>query len=148
VGDQPWIGNALSGGSWENRREPSHRLIIKSRGRVFIVLVDEIDWIEACANYVRLHLTGRDSHLFRQPISKIAEQLDSSRFVRIHRSYIVNVNRIRELQPCNSGEFIVSLRDGKELPCSRSYRHVLRALYSPGWEGLRTSKSLPSPSQL
>ena len=134
AGEQAWIGNALSGDFWQNRPESHDRLIIRSRGRVIIVLMDEIDWIEASANYVRLHLTGKDSHLFRQPISKIAEQLDSARFIRIHRSFIVNVSRIRELQPCNSGEFIVSLRNGKELPCSRSYRHVLRALYSPGLE--------------
>ena len=131
AGDHVWIGNAVNGESWQSKREPSDRLIIKSRGRVIIVLIDEIDWVEASANYVRLHLSGKDAHLFRQPISKLAEQLDSARFVRIHRSYIVNVSRIRELQPCNSGEFIVLLRNGKELPCSRSYRHVLRALYSP-----------------
>ena len=131
AGDHVWIGNAVNAESWQSKHEPSERLIIKSRGRVIIVLIDEIDWVEASANYVRLHLSGKDAHLFRQPISKLAEQLDSARFVRIHRSYIVNVSRIRELQPCNSGEFIVLLRNGKELPCSRSYRHVLRALYSP-----------------
>ena len=129
--DHVWIGNAVNSQPWQSRHEPSERLIIKSRGRVIIVLVDEIDWVEASANYVRLHLFGKDAHLFRQPISKLVEQLDSARFVRIHRSYIVNVSRIRELQPCNSGEFIVLLRSGKELPCSRSYRHVLRALCNP-----------------
>ena len=56
-------------------------------------------------------------------------QLDSTRFIRIHRSFIVNVSRIRELQPCNSGEFIVLLQDGKELPCSRTYRRALQGLY-------------------
>jgi len=132
VGDQVWMGRVVTGDPLENGHQPNDRLIIKSGGRVIFVPVNDIDWIEAQANYVRLHLTGRDSHLFRQPISKIAERLDSSRFIRIHRSFVVNVSRIRELQPCNSGEFIVSLRDGKELPCSRSYRHVLRALYSPG----------------
>jgi len=131
AGDHVWIGNAVTGESWQSRHEPSERLIIKSRGRVIVVLVDEIDWVEASANYVRLHLSGKEAHLFRQPISKLVEQLDSARFVRIHRSYIVNVSRIRELQPCNSGEFIVLLRSGKELPCSRSYRHVLRALCNP-----------------
>ena len=64
-----------------------------------------------------------------EPRSATETQLDNSGFIRIHRSYIVNVSRIRELQPCNSGEFIVSLRDGKELPCSRSYRRALQALY-------------------
>lgn len=125
------MGTAVTDNSWESKHWLNERLVIKSRGRVIIVMANEIDWIEARANYVRLHMTGRDSLLFRQPISKLAEQLDRSRFVRIHRSFIVNVSRILELQPCNSGEFIVSLRNGKELPCSRSYRHVLRGLYSP-----------------
>lgn len=132
VPEQVRMGNVVSSDFLENSYQPNDRLIIKSGGRVIFVPVNEIDWIEANANYVRLHLAGKDSHLFRQPISRMAEQLDRSRFIRIHRSFIVNVSRIRELQPCNSGEFIVSLRDGKELPCSRSYRHALRALYSPG----------------
>lgn len=124
-----WMENVAGAETLENKRQTDDRLIIKSAGRVIFVPMDEIDWIEAAANYIRLHVTGRQSHLFRQPISRIAERLDSSRFIRIHRSYIVNVSRIRELQPCNSGEFIVSLRDGKELPCSRTYRRALQALY-------------------
>ena len=127
-----WMGNVVGSDSSENNQQPDDRLIIKSGGRMIFIPMNDIDWIEANANYVRLHLRGKDAHLFRQPISKMAEQLDSSRFIRIHRSFIVNISRIRELQPCNSGEFIVSLRDGKELPCSRSYRHALRALYGPG----------------
>jgi len=125
-----WMSNnVVSAESSEQKRQPDDRLIIKSGGRVIFVSVDEIDWIQADANYVRLHITGRDPLLFRKPISKLADQLDNARFIRIHRSYIVNVSRIRELQPCNSGEFIVSLRNGKEIPCSRTYRHFLQALY-------------------
>lgn len=123
-----WMGNVSIAESLENKPQADDRLIIKSSGRIIFVRMDEIEWIEAAANYIRLQVTGRQSHLFRQPISKMAERLDS-RFIRIHRSYIVNVSRIRELQPCNSGEFIVSLRDGKELPCSRTYRRALQALY-------------------
>lgn len=125
-----WMGNVAGTESSESTRQPEDRLIIKSGGRVIFVPRDEIDWIEAAANYVRLHLTGKGPLLFRQPIRRMAERLDSSRFIRIHRSFIVNVSRIRELQPCNSGEFIVLLRDGKELPCSRTYRPALQALYS------------------
>jgi two-component system, LytTR family, response regulator len=124
-----WMENAVSTESLQSSRQPENRLIIKSGGRVIFVPIDEIAWIEAQANYVRLHRTGRESHLFRRPISRIAEQLDNSRFIRIHRSYIVNISRIRELQPCNSGEFIVSLCEGKELPCSRTYRRALQALF-------------------
>jgi two-component system LytT family response regulator len=59
----------------------------------------------------------------------MAEKLDTGRFIRIHRSYIVNIEKIKELQPCNNGEFMVLLRNGKELPCSRYYRHGLEALW-------------------
>ena len=136
VSEPVWMGSVISSGLSENSSQPAERLIIKSGGRVIFVPVDEIDWIGAHANYVRLHLSGKESHLFRQPISKIAQQLDGARFIRIHRSFIVNINRIRELIPCNSGEFIVSLRDGRELPCSRTYRRVLRALYrADSWRG-------------
>jgi two-component system, LytTR family, response regulator len=126
-----WISNVVSAGLSDHHQPSDDRLIVKSGGRVIFVPVTEIDWIQAAANYVRLYCTGRQPLLFRKPISKFAQQLDNSRFIRIHRSYIVNVSRIRELQPCNSGEFIVSLRDGKELPCSRTYRRALQALYSP-----------------
>jgi len=126
-----WMNNVVITRSQDHDHQPDDRLIIKSGGRVVFVPVHEIDWVEAAANYVRLHFTGKHPLLFRKPISKLAEQLDSSRFIRIHRSFIVNASRIRELQPCNSGEFIVSLRDGKELPCSRTYRRSLQALYSP-----------------
>lgn len=124
-----WTASVVSTDSLGSSRQADDRLIIKSGGRVIFVPIAEIDWIEAQANYVRLYVTGKNSHLFRQPISKLAGQLDSSRFIRIHRSYIVNVSRISELQPCNSGEFIVLLRNGKELPCSRTYRRALEALY-------------------
>ena len=115
-----WMGTAVNADFSENRQPANNRLIIKSGGRVIFVPIDEINWIQAHANYIRLHLFQGESHLFRQQISKIPAQLDSTRFIRIHRSFIVNVSRIRELQPCNSGEFIVLLQDGKELPCSRT----------------------------
>ncbi len=100
------------------------RLVIKSAGRVVFLNVDEIDWIEAAANYVRIH-TGKEFHLMRESISRMAEKLDSARFARVHRSVIVNVSKIRELQACNSGEYILVLRSGKQLPCSRGYRSAL-----------------------
>src|SRR5215470_16073934 len=126
-----WMNSIVSTEPSEYKRQQEDRLIIKSGGRVVFLSTDEIDWVEADANYVRLHITGRQPLLFRKPISKLAEQLDHERFIRIHRSYIVNIDRIRELQPCNSGEFIVSLRTGKELPCSRTYRGIVQGLYRP-----------------
>lgn len=124
-----WISEVTSNDSSEIRHQSKDRLIVRSGGRVIFIPVDEIDWIEAEANYVRVHLSGNLAHLSRQTMGKLAEQLDSSRFLRIHRSFIVNVSRIRELH-LGSGDFIVLLRNGKQLPCSRSYRPALQALYN------------------
>jgi len=107
------------------------RLIIKSGGRVVFIQLDEIEFIEAAANYVRLHVTGKNAYLFRESIGRMADKLDPTLFIRIHRSFIVNISKIKELQPYNNGEFMVSLRNGKELPCSRFYRHALESL----WKG-------------
>jgi two-component system, LytTR family, response regulator len=101
------------------------RFTIKSEGRVVFLSLDEIDWIEAAANYIKLSVGGQPYRM-REAISRLAQRLDSSQFVRIHRSTIVNVRRIKALEPVNSGEYIVILRDGKELSCSRSYRAGLK----------------------
>lgn len=97
------------------------RLVIKRGGRVFFLSVEEIDWIEAQGNYVAVH-AGKKSHLIRETIGSLSEQLDSNKFVRIHRSSIVNLERIRELQPWSHGEYHVILHDGTQLTLSRSYR--------------------------
>ena len=130
-----WMTEVAGNHSSESSHQLSHRLMIKSRGRVIFVSADEIDWIESEANYLRLHLSGNVTHLSRQTMGQVTQELDSSSFLRIHRSFIVNVNRIREVQPTGRGDFIVVLRDGKRLPCSRSYRHALRALYSQAGRG-------------
>jgi two-component system, LytTR family, response regulator len=106
---------------------PLRRLVIKTSGRVVFLDMNEIDWIEAAANYVRVH-AGRDFYLLREGIGNMAAKLDSGRFVRIHRSFIVNISRIRELQPCDNGEFIAVLKNGKELSCSRGCRSELQRL--------------------
>ena len=115
--------------STANKPVREKRLIIKSGGRVVFIQLDEIDWIEAAANYVRLHVAGKNAYLYREAISRMADKLDGSEFIRIHRSFIVNISRIKELQPCNNGEFMVLLRNGKVLPCSRFYRHALESLW-------------------
>jgi two-component system, LytTR family, response regulator len=107
--------------------QSEQRLVIKAGGRVVFLDVEEIEWIEAAANYVRLH-AAKESYLLRGSIGKVAESLDAAQFVRIHRSTIVNIRKIRELQPCNSGEFMVILRNGKELSGSRGYRSLLQNL--------------------
>jgi len=106
---------------------PLNRLVIRTAGRVVFLDMHEIDWIEAAANYVKLHV-GKDSFLLREGIGRLAAKLEPDRFVRIHRSFIVNTSRIRELQPCESGEYIAVLRDGRELSCSRGCRAQLQRL--------------------
>jgi two-component system LytT family response regulator len=103
------------------------RLAIRTNGRVVFLNLDEIHWVEAAANYVRLN-TAKDSYLFRETISRISDRLNPADFVRIHRSMIVNVRRIKELIPVNSGEYVVILNSGKELSCSRGYRSNLQHL--------------------
>jgi two-component system, LytTR family, response regulator len=107
------------------------RLVVKTGGRILFLNTHEIDWIEASANYVKLHV-GNHSYVLREGIGNISARLDSGIFIRIHRSIIVNVEKIRELQPCNSGEYVVVLRDGRELSCSRSYRPGLQAVIARG----------------
>jgi len=103
------------------------RLAFKTGGRVVFLELNEIDWLSAAANYVTLNV-GTESYLLREGISHISERLDPNRFVRIHRSTIVNVQKIKELHPVNSGEYIVVLKDGKQLSCSRGYRAGLQQL--------------------
>lgn len=101
------------------------RLVVKAGGRVFFLRTDEIDWIEAAGNYVRLHL-GEEAHLFRETMNRMESRLDTRRFVRIHRSRIVNTERIKELQPWFNGEHVVILRNGTRLTLSRNYKDKLQ----------------------
>jgi len=101
------------------------RLIVKTGGRVFFLKTREIDWVEAAGNYLRLHV-GADAHMIRQTMSGIEEQLDPKVFYRIHRSQIVNIDRIKELRPLFNGEYEVVLRSGARLTLSRTYRDKLQ----------------------
>jgi two-component system LytT family response regulator len=105
-------------------QQQNDRLVVKSGGRIYFLRVDEIDWVDAAGNYVRLHVKG-ESHLFRETMAAMEKRLDANRFVRIHRSHIVNTDRIKELQPGN-GEHIVVLRNGVRLTLSRGYREKLQ----------------------
>ena len=104
------------------RRE---RFVIKTSGRVFFVRAEEIDWIEAAGNYVKLHV-GSEAHLFRETMSALESRLHPDTFYRIHRSHIVNIERVRELQPWFNGEYVVFLKDGTRLTLSRGYREKLQ----------------------
>lgn len=100
------------------------RLMIKSSGRVYFVKVSDIDYVEAAGNYVRLHV-GKDAHLLRETMNGVETRLDASQFLRIHRSTIVNLDRVKEMQPWFSGEYVVIMKDGTQLKLSRGYRDRL-----------------------
>lgn len=102
----------------------ARRIMVRERDTIRFVSVDDIDWLEGAGNYVRVH-TGSSSHLIRATLAGLAERLDSARFVRIHRSTIVNVDRIREVQPWAGGDYVAILHDGETLKVSRSYRDDL-----------------------
>ena len=100
------------------------RLVVKIGDNFQLVKIDQIDWIESAANYVRLHVRGQ-AHLVRSSMDEIELQLDQQQFRRIHRSRIVNVDRIREIRPTINGDFEVLLQDNTILRLSRSYRDRL-----------------------
>ena len=110
----------------EERKYPE-RLIVKSSGRVFFVRTEDIDWVEASGNYVKIH-TKSDAYLLRESMKNMEAKLDAKTFVRIHRSAIVNIDRIKELEPWFHGEYIVIMRDGTRLTASRVFSDRLSAL--------------------
>jgi two-component system LytT family response regulator len=103
------------------------RLAIPVGDRLTVVRVNEIDWVEASGNYVSVHV-GRNAWLLRETISAIDQRLAPHGFSRIHRSTLVNVNRVTELQSLANGEFSVTLKDGTRLKLSRGYRASLDQL--------------------
>ncbi len=103
------------------------RLVIKSSGRVVFLKSEEIDWVDAAGNYVRLH-AGKENHMLRETMGRLEERLDPEQFIRIHRSTIVNVERIKELQQQFHGDYLVVLHSGQRLTLSRSYRDKIQGL--------------------
>jgi two-component system, LytTR family, response regulator len=110
----------------DHRGGRPNRLMIKSGGRIHFVRMADIDWCEAQGNYVRVHV-GAQEHLVRDTMSHLESELDPQQFVRIHRSTIVNVDRIQEMQSSFNGEYVVLLRTGTRLTLSRGYREILQA---------------------
>jgi two-component system, LytTR family, response regulator len=103
------------------------RFVIKTASRVVIIKADDIDWIESAANYALLHV-GDKTHVHRETMRVLAEQLSPARFLRISRSAIVNIERIKELQPMAKGEYVALLHNGKQLTMARGIRELQQAL--------------------
>ena len=103
---------------------PLDRLVVKSGGSTRLVRVADIDWIEGAGVYANLHIAGKEL-LYRAALNALAERLDPVRFVRVHRSAIVNIESILRLEPISHGEFEVILKDGSRPRISRTYRRQL-----------------------
>ena len=110
------------------RRVPE-RILVQRRGHGVFVSIDEVDYIESAGNYVRLHV-GADEHRLRVRLSDLEQQLDPMRFARIHRTVIVNVARVAEIQPWFSGDAVVILRDATKLRLSRHYRGAMEERFA------------------
>lgn len=108
------------------------RIVVRDSGRVYFVEVADIGWLEASGNYVALHVASGKTHLVHETMATLEARLDPVRFVRIHRSTIVRVDRIRELQPHFNGEYIVLLKDDTRLKLSRSFLETSRAALGLG----------------
>lgn len=102
------------------------RIMVKAGGRIHFVRTADIDWCEAAGNYVRMH-AGPQVYMVRETMSHLESQLDRQQFMRIHRSTLVNVDRIKEMQSSFNGEYLVLLRDGTRLTLSRGYRDAMHA---------------------
>lgn len=111
----------------KNQSQHLERLVVKSQGRVFFLKTDEIDWIEAQGKHVSIHV-GKETHLVREAMNSLETELDPKKFARIHKSTIVNIDRIKQLQPLVHGDFRVILRDSTVLTISRRYRQKIDEL--------------------
>lgn len=109
----------------QTHRSPD-RVAVRSGGRVVFVKLDEIDWVEASDNYVCLHC-GKETYVLRETMTDLESRLDRTKFIRVHRSAIVQLDRIKELQPWFRGDYQILLRDGTKLTLKKNYREKLES---------------------
>lgn len=100
------------------------RFLVRKLRREFLIAARDIAWLQAEANYVGLHVNGHD-YLVRSTLADFLTQLDPVRFVRVHRSYAVNLDAVAEIEPLDSGDARLRMKDGSTVPCSRRYRSAL-----------------------
>ena len=108
-------------------RRPADRIAVKSNGRIRLVAAEEIDWVEADGDHLRLH-AGRAVHTLRETMAELEARLRGFRFVRVHRSAIVNVDAVRAVEPIAKGDYFLVLRDGTRVRSGRRYRGDVQAL--------------------
>ncbi|MGY0632953.1 LytTR family DNA-binding domain-containing protein [Luteimonas sp. A478] len=103
--------------------------LVRTLGREFLIAADDIEWLQASGNYVNLHVAGR-TYPLRSTLAGIEEKLDPDSFVRIHRSFLVRLRQVESIEPLDTGDARVHLRDGTVLPCSRSHREAVRSRFA------------------
>lgn len=108
-------------------RQYTARFVVRSGPRLSFVRASDVDWMDAADNYVRLHVAGRE-HFVRDTLKSVETQLDPATFVRVHRSIIINLDRVESVEPYAHGEYVVTMKDGARLTTSRSYSDRLRLL--------------------
>ena len=111
----------------EPKDESVKRFVIRDARGMYFVAVADVDRVEADGNYVAL-VTGARRHLVRESMLAVEAKLDPTEFVRVHRSHVIRIDRIRRLEPCGHGEYEITLTDGTRLTSSRSYREQVRQL--------------------
>jgi two-component system LytT family response regulator len=112
-----------------DRAAAAQRFLVRVRDRSVVVRAEEIDWIEAADYYVTLHASGK-AYLLREPIAELARTLDPNRFVRVHRSAIVNIDRVCEVHPLFRGDRTLVLTDGTRVRLSRARREAFERLFA------------------
>jgi hypothetical protein len=110
--------------------ERPERFLVRKLGREFLINAREIEWLQASGNYVNLHVHGRDYPL-RATMAGIEHRLDPARFVRVHRCHFINLDYLAEIEPLDTGDARLQMRDGAKIPCSRRYRTALRERFGP-----------------
>ena len=105
--------------------ERPERFLVHKLRKEFLIAAADIEWLQAQSNYVSLHVRGHD-YLLRATLAALEARLDPARFARVHRSYLVNLDSIADIEPLDSGDARLNMRDGSRIPCSRRYRDTVR----------------------
>ena len=122
--DRDRIKELINDPDWTSKERYAERLSFKDGSKVVILSADEIEWIDAAGDYMCIHAGGK-THIIRETMKTLEQRLDPARFQRIHRSAIVNVQKVKELHPHSNGEYFLTLENGSELKLSRSYKDVV-----------------------
>lgn len=122
--DRDRIKELIADPAWSEKQRYSERLSFKDGSKVVVLDAHEIEWIDAAGDYMCIHAGGK-THIIRETMKALQTRLDPARFQRIHRSAIVNIDRVKELHPHSNGEYFIILDNGAELKLSRSYKEVV-----------------------